>query len=201
MKSSASGSGNEEQQLNHFKKSDASLFSEFDNVIHQIASKYVNGAEGIDFQDLLQEGRIGLLSAIRDYDPGKNPAFDPFARLCIERQIQKAVEKQNRKKQRPLNTYVSIDEPENGGGDDDRPISETLGSSDHNPEQLLVERERVEDWRRKIDERLSPLEKQVLSCYLKGYGPGETASLLKRTTKSVDNAMQRIRKKLLESGF
>lgn len=151
---------------------------------------------GGDTDDLIQEGMIGLFKAIRDFDPEKDVSFRHFAELCVTRQLYTAIEANNRKKHAPLNTYVSIDE----GTDGTEPLEEMLHSlREMNPEELLIREEDIRDRLRIADELLSPMEKRVLSLYLTGLGYVQIAEVLGKPPKSVDNTIQRIRKKLTES--
>ncbi len=150
---------------------------------------------GGDTDDLIQEGMLGLFKAIRDYEEGAG-SFYPFAELCINRQIYTAIESAARKKHGPLNTYISLSRGE----------SETEGAlpedavavNDVNPEQMMIDRENVEDFLARIRDRLSPLERTVLDYYLEGMNYRRIAEEMHRPEKSVDNALQRIRAKAQE---
>ncbi|MCR5281993.1 MAG: RNA polymerase sporulation sigma factor SigH [Lachnospiraceae bacterium] len=154
---------------------------------------------GGDNDDLIQEGMIGLLKAVRDYDASQGSSFHSFAELCISRQIYTAVQSANRKKHSPLNHYVSIYRDrtdETGGGEDLLSVLEASESFD--PEKLMIDRENVSRIYRMIDQLLSPLEKQVLDLKLTGMNYTQIAAVLEREPKSVDNAIGRIKKKLGE---
>ncbi len=154
---------------------------------------------GGDNDDLIQEGMIGLLKAVRDYDASQGASFHSFAELCVSRQIYTAVQAANRKKHSPLNHYVSIyqnRENEPGGGEDLLSVLEASESFD--PEKLLIDRENVSRIYRVIDQLLSPLEKQVLDLKLTGMNYTQIAAVLEREPKSIDNAIGRIKKKLGE---
>lgn len=150
---------------------------------------------GSEPEDLVQEGMIGLYKAIRDYSPDKNCSFKNFARLCINRQIITAIKTANREKHKPLNNYVSLgyagDEEGEGGAID---LVDT--ATDSNPEQAMLNKELHEFFRDKIDSVLTDFEYGVLNDYLKGLSYAEIAEERSINAKSVDNALQRIRKKL-----
>ena len=142
---------------------------------------------GGDSDDLIQEGMLGLFKAIRDYRPEKEVSFEAFARMCISRQLYSAVQAAGRQKHVPLNTYVELSEQLDT--QDDRPQGKS-------PEELLIDRENMERLQAEIWELLSPMEKKILRAYLEGESYTAIASGLGRSPKSVDNALQRIRRKL-----
>ena len=154
---------------------------------------------GGDNDDLIQEGMIGLFKAIRDYREEREASFFHFADLCIGRQIYSAVEMSRRKKHLPLNTYVSLYEDASEGGEDGLTLVEALQSiSDKNPEELLIDQESAVSLEKRIDQSLSDFEKEVLDRYLAGNNYAEIAAALEKTPKSVDNALQRVKNKLLD---
>ncbi len=151
---------------------------------------------GGDDDDVVQEGLIGLYKAVMSFDKSKFPLFKVFAGVCIERRILSAVKKASRLKHNPLNTYISLS---NADPDSDTvaAVDAILDSgSDQNPENILIEKESISGLEGKINDALSSFEMQVLLCVLNGHTYRETATLLNRDTKAVDNAMQRIKKKL-----
>lgn len=150
---------------------------------------------GADSEDLMQEGMIGLFKAIRDFDAEKNASFYSFAVLCIKRQIYTAVTTSNRKKHSPLNNYISFYSSEEGE-EHNAFINTLTAEEESNPETNLLIQERVGGLMEKIDTRLSKYERMVLTLYLDGLSYVEIAERLNRTEKSIDNAIQRIRKKL-----
>ncbi len=160
-------------------------------VLKKAKSMFLVGGET---DDLIQEGMLGLFKAIRDYDESRQVTFFYFAQLCITRQIQKAVETSNRKKNQPLNTYISISDRENEEGT----LTEDQLPTEHisNPEEMLIDSENENLMRQRVDDSLSPLEKQVLDLHLQGYDYHAIARKLKRTDKGIDNALQRIRSKV-----
>ena len=148
---------------------------------------------GGDTDDLIQEGMIGLFKAVRDFDESQS-SFYHFAELCISRQIYTAIEAASRKKHGPLNSYISL-----SGGDKDSPelpMEENLSVENRNPEQILIDKENVDLFLRKVHEQLSRMERQVLDCYLEGMNYRQIAKKLEKTEKSIDNALQRIRGKI-----
>lgn len=153
-------------------------------------SMYIAGA---DEQDLIQEGRLGILSALSDYDSNKNDKFYPFAKLCVDRRIMRFIESSNAKKHTLLNESVSItpdDEYEK------KKLESDLAVFTDNPEILLIEEERVNLLIDKAENVLTSFEKKVFMHMLKGDTYKQIAKLMNRDSKSIDNAIQRIRKKL-----
>ena len=145
-------------------------------------------AAGMEREDLLQEAYIGLLKAIRSFQPNHEMPFGGFAALCMKRQLISAVRRQNAKKHQPLNESVPLeDSAEQNFG--------LLGQSP-DPETAFFRQEEALRQRKKLTELLSSLEKQTLQCYLSGYSYEEMAKKLGCSEKTVDNALQRIRRKL-----
>lgn len=156
---------------------------------------------GGDSDDLIQEGMIGLYKAIRDFDSSKEVSFYCFAELCICGQLYNAIKASRRHKNSPLNTYVSLDAPlstENVGEEPAPTLGDTLPSSPSSgPEEILIDKENVDMIEYELGKRLSPFESEVLSLYLSGMDYQQIAKLLDKSPKSIDNALQRIRSKLL----
>ena len=151
---------------------------------------------GGDNDDLIQEGMIGLYKAIRDYNTEREASFATFASMCINRQMITAVAASNRKKNMPLNTYVSYDMPAGSDEDSDMRLVDILQTqTEQNPEKLLIDREHNQDLKSRLKEVLSTFEQQVLSYYLEGMDYTAIARKLQKTPKSIDNALQRIRSK------
>lgn len=154
---------------------------------------------GADNEDLIQEGMIGLFKAVRDFDAGRDASFYTFAELCISRQMYTAVQASKRQKHRPLNTYVSLDSS-NANNDDGREnllLSELMTDrTEQSPEELFLDKERVADLERTIEEELSDFERQVLDLYLTGMSYTEIAKVLGRDEKATDNALQRLKSKI-----
>lgn len=151
---------------------------------------------GADKEDIIQEGMIGLYKAIRDYDGDKLASFKAFAELCITRQIITAIKTATRQKHIPLNSYVSLDKPIYDEEADRTLLDVIAGSKAVDPQELLVNRERLGDMQLKLSELLSGLEKKVLQLYLDGCTYQEISVELKRHEKSIDNALQRVKRKL-----
>ena len=151
---------------------------------------------GGDNDDLIQEGMIGLYKAIRDYNTDREASFAIFASMCINRQMITAVAASNRKKNMPLNTYVSYDMPAGGDEDSDMRLVDILQSqTELNPEKLLIDKEHNWDLKSRLKEVLSTFEQQVLTYYLEGMDYTAIAKKMQKPPKSVDNALQRIRSK------
>ena len=149
---------------------------------------------GGDEEDLIQEGMIGLFKAIQSYREEEDTAFSTFAVLCVRRQIYTTVTASNRKKHSPLNHHISI-----FGDTGDREtenLNSALGDPVENPEELMLQKEAIQDYYREMDQKLSRFEKQVMEQYLKGEDYTEIAGKQGKTNKSIDNAIQRIRRKL-----
>lgn len=155
---------------------------------------------GGDQDDLMQEGMIGLFKAIQDYDKSKEAVFSTFAELCISRQLYSAVKSSNRKKNIPLNTYVSIYSPAYSEQGEETEgsfmVDHSLEAAELSPEEILIDRENVRGLRRKIEECLSAMEKQVFDLYMEGMTYQEIARHLDKEPKSIDNALQRIKSKV-----
>lgn len=142
---------------------------------------------GLAYDDIIQEGLIGLLDAIDGFDDSKGASFEAFALVCIDNRIYSALRQNARQKHMPLNNYLSM-----SNGDEHRLILPQSSS----PEELVILREEIGSISRHISENLSLFEKRVLSLYLEGYSYLAISELLSSSAKSVDNALQRARKKL-----
>jgi RNA polymerase sporulation-specific sigma factor len=153
---------------------------------------------GGDNEDLIQEGMLGLFKAVRDYDCGRDASFFTFADLCISRQMYTAVQASRRKKHIPLNTYISL----YGDGEDcrdgeTRELADSLvDRAERNPEELFLDKERVDYLERTIEKELSSFEKQVLDLYMTGMSYTQIAKVLGREEKATDNALQRLKGKI-----
>ena len=155
---------------------------------------YLLGGEN---EDLIQEGMIGLIKAVRDFDVTQKTSFSSFAELCVSRQMYSAIEASNRKKHLPLNSYVSLyEDSEEVGEGRSLPLIDTIESSKENdPEVLYFGKEFTEAFAEQLKELLSPLENHVLYLHLMGTDYRTIAELLGKSPKSVDNALQRIKTK------
>ena len=140
---------------------------------------------GGETEDLIQEGMIGLFKAIRDYQEEREASFYHFAELCIKRQLYSA--------HQPLNTYISFS---SGESDDGVKVEDALLGQSQSPEQLVIEKEVWEDFKQRLNGRLSKMENQVLAFYLDGNNYIQIAQLMNKSPKSIDNALQRIRQKV-----
>ncbi len=153
---------------------------------------------GGDNEDLIQEGMIGLFKAVRDYDSGRDASFYTFADLCVSRQMYTAVQASKRQKHIPLNSYVSLygnlSEQEER---EERNLIESLTNhTGINPEDLILDKERVEYLEQMIENELSSFEKQVLDLYVTGMSYIQIAKVLGRDEKATDNALQRLKSKI-----
>ena len=151
---------------------------------------------GADREDIIQEGMIGLFKAIRDYKGDKLSSFRAFAELCITRQIITAIKTATRQKHIPLNSYVSLNKPI-FDEESDRTLMDIISEeSISDPEELIINREEFKGIENKMGEILSSLEWEVLTSYLDGKSYQEIAEDLDRHVKSIDNALQRVKRKL-----
>ncbi len=151
---------------------------------------------GADDDDIIQEGFIGLYKAVMDFDGNRLPFFKVFAGVCVTRRIITAVKAAARKKHQPLNSYVSLDK-NTYDDESDIPLQNVLVFDElQNPEAILIDRENVDGMEYKISKALSAFEMEVLLYYTEGISYQEIADRLGKDAKSVDNAVQRIKKKL-----
>ncbi|HAT97589.1 MAG: RNA polymerase sporulation sigma factor SigH [Acidaminococcaceae bacterium] len=152
---------------------------------------------GAEREDIVQEGMIGLYKAIRDFRNDKQASFRSFAELCVTRQIITAVKTATRQKHIPLNSYVSLNKPI-FEKDSDRTLLDVLsgGTRIVNPEEMIIRREEFTDIKNKMNTVLSDLEWEVFMNYLDGKSYQETAKELHRHIKSIDNALQRVKRKV-----
>ena len=151
---------------------------------------------GADHEDIVQEGMIGLYKAIRDFRPEKLSSFRAFAELCITRQIITAIKTATRQKNIPLNSYISLNKPLYDEASDRTLLDIIMEGKVSNPEEIIINREDLIHIHEKINEVLSGLEQDVLNAYLDGKSYQEIADALGRHVKSIDNALQRVKRKL-----
>jgi len=170
------------------------LIHKYKNFVRAKARSYF--LIGADREDIIQEGMIGLYKAIRDFKPDKLASFRAFAELCITRQIITAIKTATRQKHIPLNSYVSLNKPIYDEESDRTLLDVLSGNKITDPEELVISREEFNDIEDKMDEFLSDLERDVLNAYLDGKSYQEIAIELNRHVKSVDNALQRVKRKL-----
>ena len=172
------------------------LLNKYKNFVRTKARSYF--LIGADHEDIVQEGMIGLYKAIRDYRKEKLKSFRAFAELCITRQIITAIKTATRQKHIPLNNYVSLNRPIYDE-DSDRTLLDVITEDvPSNPEEMLIDREDLSVIEGRIGQMLSDLEKQVLVRYMEGKSYVEIGEEMGRHVKSIDNALQRIKRKLLK---
>ncbi len=170
------------------------LIQKYKNAVRGKARAYF--LMGADREDIVQEGMIGLFKAIRDYNVDKMASFKSFAEMCIKRQIITAIKTATRQKHMPLNSYVSLNKPVFDEESDRTMYDMMTNSRELNPEHLVIRQEELEMMEHKIGEVLSEMEWEVLSAYLEGQTYSEIATRMNKQVKSVDNALQRVKKKL-----
>lgn len=170
------------------------LLNKYKNFVRSKARSYF--LIGADHEDIVQEGMIGLYKAIRDFKTDKLSSFRAFAELCITRQIITAIKTATRQKHIPLNSYVSLNKPLYDEESDRTLLDVIIEGRATNPEELLIGQEDLMSIRDRIDEVLSGLEQEVLAAYLDGKSYQEIAENLGRHVKSIDNALQRVKRKL-----
>ena len=170
------------------------VLNKFKNFVRTKARSYF--LIGADHEDIVQEGMIGLYKAIRDYREERSASFRAFAELCITRQIITAIKTATRQKHIPLNNYVSLNRPIYEE-DSDRTLLDVITEDvPTNPEDMMIDREAYSVIEGRIGNMLSPLEREVLVRYMEGKSYAEIADEMKRHVKSVDNALQRVKRKL-----
>ena len=170
------------------------LINKYKNFVRAKARTYF--LIGADREDIIQEGMIGLYKAIRDYRVDRQASFRAFAEVCVTRQIITAIKTATRRKHIPLNSYVSLNKPV-FDEESERTLAEvvTTGKAS-NPEDLFINQENLMDIESTMHRILSPLEQRVVNLYLEGKSYVEIADQLDRHVKSVDNALQRVKRKL-----
>ncbi|MCI9038327.1 MAG: RNA polymerase sporulation sigma factor SigH [Clostridia bacterium] len=174
------------------------LINRYKDLVNIKVSKYyIIGAER---EDIIQEGLIGLYKAIKSYQPDKQNSFKSFAGICIERQLITAIKTSNRQKHMPLNSYVSLnkDAYENEDESNNTDLMSVLDANIiEDPLDMITKKEYYQLVENTIDKSLSNFEKKVLNCYIQGESYIEIAQRLEAPVKSIDNAIQRIRKKAI----
>ena len=170
------------------------LISKYKNFVRSKARTYF--LIGADREDIIQEGMIGLYKAIRDYRYDRQTSFHSFAEICVTRQIITAIKTATRQKHMPLNSYVSLNKPVYEE-ESERTLSDVITQGKAgNPEDLFIDQEDFLDIESTMQRILSPLEQDVVNLYLEGKSYVEIAQQLDRHVKSVDNALQRVKRKL-----
>ncbi|MBQ9832428.1 MAG: RNA polymerase sporulation sigma factor SigH [Clostridia bacterium] len=176
------------------RAADEILYDRYKNVVRMKAHPYF--LVGADREDLVQEGMIGFYKATRDYENTHGASFRSFAEMCITRQIISAIKSATRKKHTPLNTYVSIYKKANEE-EGERSVLDTAAQLKvDGPEESFIVKESMQAMLEGLNSVLSPLEKQTLVLFLEGKSYMEIAEEIGRTTKTVDNSLQRIKKKV-----
>lgn len=186
-------------ELIHLGNADALdyLITKFHSFVRMKARSYF--MMGGDREDIVQEGMIGLYKAIRDYRADRLSSFKVFAELCITRQIITAIKTATRQKHIPLNTSVSLDKPVYDEEQERTLLDMIAGSALDDPEDLIIHKEEFVFMEEEMNKVLSALEKEVLALYLDGQSYREISEVLNRQVKSIDNALQRIKRKLEQS--
>ena len=170
------------------------LLNKYKNFVRSKARSYF--LIGADHEDIVQEGMIGLFKAIRDYREDRLSSFRAFAELCITRQIITAIKTATRQKHIPLNSYVSLNKPIYDEESDRTLLDVITEGYLANPEDVLINQEDMSLIEVRIAQSLSPLERQVLAKYLQGKSYQEISRDMNRQIKSIDNALQRVKRKL-----
>ncbi|AYE34523.1 RNA polymerase sporulation sigma factor SigH [Clostridium septicum] len=170
------------------------LISKYENFVKSKSKSYF--LIGADKEDIYQEGMIGLYKAIRDFKPDKLTSFKAFAELCVTRQIITAIKTATRQKHIPLNTYVSLNKPIYEEESDRTLLDIISGFRISDPEELIIGEEQMKRIEGEMQKVLSSLEMEVLQSYLDGKSYQEIACDLDRQSKSIDNALQRVKRKL-----
>lgn len=170
------------------------LLNKYKNFVRAKARSYF--LIGADREDIVQEGMIGLYKAIRDFRPNKLSSFKAFAELCVTRQIITAIKTATRQKHIPLNSYISLNKPIYDEESDRTLMDVISGVRVTDPEELIIRQEEFSDIENVIEEMLSDLEWEVLTSYLQGKTYQEIAAELDRHVKSIDNALQRVKRKV-----
>lgn len=170
------------------------LINKYKNFVRAKARTYF--LIGADREDIIQEGMIGLYKAIRDYRCDRQASFRAFAEICVTRQIITAIKTATRQKHIPLNSYISLNKPV-FDEESERTLGEVVTTDKaSNPEDLFINQENLLDIESTMHRILSPLEQEVVALYLEGKSYVEIAQQLNRHVKSVDNALQRVKRKL-----
>lgn len=170
------------------------LIAKYENFVKAKAKSYF--LIGADKEDIYQEGMIGLYKAIRDFKPDKLSSFKAFAELCVTRQIITAIKTATRQKHIPLNTYVSLNKPIYEEESERTLLDVLAGLKITDPEELIIGQEQMKHIEDEMSKVLSDLELEVLNSYLDGKSYQEIACDLDRHAKSIDNALQRVKRKL-----
>ncbi len=197
-KETAFGSLVDEEVVTHVQKGNKTaveyLINKYERIVRKKANTYF--LIGSDRDDVVQEGLIGLYKAICDYDENKRSSFKSFAELCITRQIITSIKSATRLKHSPLNSYVSIYKPINEDESERILLDTIVCGKSVDPQELLVNREKHKFLQTKLLKTLTKLEWDVLRLYIQGCSYEEIAKQLNRQEKSIDNALQRVKRKV-----
>lgn len=195
----------DEQIVTEIKQGDeyalSYLLEKYKELVNMKVGKYF--MVGAEKEDIVQEGMIGLYKAIKNFDTQKQNSFKTFANLCIERQLITAIKTSNRQKHMPLNSYLSLNMAAYDNNEDDSvELIDTFNSNTiEDPLETVMKKEYYEQIHNNIEKSLSKFEKQVLDRFMKGESYNVIAKRLDSPVKSVDNAIQRIRKKAVKNMF
>ena len=190
-----------EQVISQIKQGDETaltyLINKYKELVNIKVGKYF--MIGAEKEDIMQEGMIGLYKAIKNFENDKENSFKTFANLCIERQLITAIKTSNRQKHMPLNSYLSLNNSAYDEDDDTNLIDIFDAHTIEDPLETITKKEYYENVENAIDKALSSFEKQVLQRYLQGESYVSIAEKLDAPVKSIDNAIQRIRKKAIKN--
>lgn len=195
----------DEQTISQIKQGDKEalsyLLQKYKDLVNIKISKYF--MIGAEKEDILQEGMIGLFKAIKDFNPEKQNSFKSFANICIERQLITAIKSSNRQKHMPLNSYLSLNMAAYDNNEEDSvELIDTFNSKTiEDPLETIMKKEYYKEVENAVNKSLSKFERQVLEQFLKGESYVRIAEKLDSPVKSVDNAIQRIRKKAIRNMF
>ncbi|MCF0126625.1 MAG: RNA polymerase sporulation sigma factor SigH [Clostridia bacterium] len=195
----------DEEIISQIKQGDeealAYLLEKYKELVNIKVGKYF--MLGAEHEDVIQEGMIGLFKAIKNYNPNKQNSFKSFANICIERQLITAIKSSNRQKHMPLNSYLSLNMSAYDSNDENSvELMDILdGKIAEDPLETVMKKEYFNKLENVVNENLSKFEKQVLDRFLKGESYIKIAKKLDSPVKSVDNAIQRIRKKTIKNMF
>ncbi|MCI8410906.1 MAG: RNA polymerase sporulation sigma factor SigH [Clostridia bacterium] len=195
----------DEQIISQIKQGDESslsyLLEKYKELVNIKVGKYF--MIGAEREDIVQEGMIGLFKAIKNYNEDKQSSFKSFANICIERQLITAIKSSNRQKHMPLNSYLSLNNAAYENNEDDSvELIDTFNSKTiEDPLETIMKKEYYQEVENAVNKSLSKFEKQVLDRFIKGESYVTIAQKLDSPVKSVDNAIQRIRKKAIKNMF
>lgn len=198
------GNLTDEQIISHIKEGDEQalsfLLEKYKDLVNSKVGKYfIIGAER---EDIIQEGMIGLYKAIKNFDSCKQNTFKTFANICVERQLITAIKSSNRQKHIPLNSYLSLNTSAYDNDEDGTELIETFNSDTiEDPLETIMKKEYFEEIQNTMHKSLSKFEEKVLDRYMQGESYEDIARKLETPIKSVDNAIQRIRKKAIKNIF